>query len=149
MAIYRPPKARWPLALGTGIAGLVLGLVVGFALGGDDFDPADAGRQLDAILIEAAGSLEVAGVEYEESVADGEVTNQAEFDGSLGAVARSRSRFEEARPALEALVPAHVEEIEGLYEGVESAMESRTDPAEVVSLLEELENTLAGGRLRS
>jgi hypothetical protein len=128
----------------TALGGVIVGLVVGMALAGDEFDPVDSGERLDAIMIEAGGSLEVAAVEYEESVADGEVTKQAEFDGALAAVASSRSKFAEVSSALTLIFPAQVEVIEDLYDDVEDAMESRADPADVTPLLEKLEAGLQG-----
>ena len=31
MAIYRPPKARWPLAVAAGVVGILVGLLVSLA----------------------------------------------------------------------------------------------------------------------
>jgi hypothetical protein len=141
MAIYRPPKARWPLATAAAIGGLVVGLVAGLAFAGGDPDPIDAARAINAALNSAAGSLEVAAVEYRESVAGGEVTKQAEFEGALAALASSKSRYSGVRPALSAL-PVEVEPIDELYEELESSMESRADRATVTATLEELEALL-------
>ena len=144
MAIYRPPKPRWPLAIATAVAGIVVGLVAGLVIGNDEFDATESAQQIKTILISAAGSLEVAAVEYQESVVDGEVVKQTEFDGALDAVASSRSQFSEARPALESLFPAQLEPIEDLYDEVEQAMESHASPDIVAPLLERLEELLKG-----
>lgn len=144
MAIYRPPKARWPLAAAFGIGGLVVGMAVGLGLGGSDPDPQEAGREIETALVSAAGSLEVAGVEYEESVQDGEVVKQTEYEGALGALESSRTRFREVRSVLVSLFPSQVEPINDLYAEIEQLMRSRTDAEEVSAALQELESVLKG-----
>ncbi len=144
MAIYRPPKARWPLATAFGVAGLVAGLVTGLALGRSDPTPEEAGREIKTVLAGAAASLEVAGVEYKESVQDGEVVNQTEYDGALGALDSSRARYDEVRPVVVSLFPAQVEPIDELYGRVEALMRSKSDTARVLAALERLQSTLEG-----
>lgn len=144
MAIYRPPKPRWPLAVAFGVTGLVVGLLTGLALGGSDPDPREAGQEIKAALVSAAGSLEVAGIEYEESVSDGEVTKEAEYEGALSALDSSRARYDEVRPVLVSLFPSQVEPIDDLYGEIERLMRSRSDPAQVKAALEELESVLKG-----
>lgn len=144
VAIYRPPKARWPLAVAFGIGGVLIGLVVGLALGRTDPDPEEAGREIRAALVSAAGSLEVAAIEYEESVSDGEVTREAEYEGALGALNSSRARYDEVRPVLVSLFPSLVEPIDDLYGEIEQSMRSRRDPAQVSAELQRLESILKG-----
>lgn len=144
MAIYRPPKARWPLATATAIGGALIGLLAGLAFGSEEFDAAESARRIRSILTTAAASVEVADVEYRESVDDGEVVAEAEFEGALAAVASSRSRFAQARPALDVLFPAHVEPIESLYDEIEQSMEAHADETNVTSLLQRLQAMLQG-----
>ena len=144
VAIYRPPKARWPLAVAFGVGGVLIGLVVGLALGRSDPDPEEAGSEIRAALISAAGTLEVAAIEYEESVSGGEVTREAEYEGALSALDSSRSRYDEVRPVLVSLFPSQVEPIDDLYGEIEQLMRSRTDPARVNAELQELEAILKG-----
>ena len=144
MAIYRPPKARWPLAAAWGAGGLLSGLVIGLALGGSDPSPQEAGREIEAALVSAAGSLEVAGIEYEEAVSDGEVTTEAEYEGALSALDSSRARYDEVRPVLVGLFPSQVESVDDLYGEIEQLMRSRSDPAQVNVRLQELESVLKG-----
>jgi hypothetical protein len=143
VAIYRPPKARWPLATAVAIGGVLVGLGAGLAFGGGDPAPADATQAIEAELNSAAGSLEVAAVEYQESVAGGEVVKEAEYEGAQAALASSKSRYAEIRPALSAL-PVSLEPIDELYDQIESSMESRDDPETVIPALEELEALLQG-----
>ncbi len=145
MAIYRPPKARWPLTLAAAVAGLLIGLLMGLLAGREEFDPAESGEVINATLSSAAGSLDVAAVEYAESVAEGEVTNQAEFDGALAAVSSSRAKFSEVRPALEMVFSRQIAAIEGLYDDAEGSMRSHARPQTVTSLLVRLQGLLEGG----
>jgi hypothetical protein len=144
VAIYRPPKARWPLAVAFGVGGVLVGLITGLALGSSDPDPEEAGREIKAALVSAAGSLEVAAIEYEESVADGEVTRETEYEGALGALDSSRARYDDVRPVLVSLFPSQVEPIDDLYGEIEQLMRSRSDPTHVNAALQELESILKG-----
>lgn len=145
MAIYRPPKPRWRLALASGLGGLVIGLIAGLIIGDEDLDPTAMAHEIRATLAGAAGSLEVAGIEYEESVADGEVVRDAEYDGALGAFESSRDRFEEVRAALVSLFPDQVEPIDELYEEISRAMRARADAAHVSAAIDTLIALLEGG----
>ncbi len=144
MAIYRPPKARWPLALTLGLAGLVVGLVTGLVVARSEPDPREAGEEIKATLVSAAGSLEVAAIEYEESVAGGAILKEAEYEGALSALDNSRTRYDEVRPVLASLFPTQVEPIDELYGEAEVLMRSRSEVAKVRSVLLELESVLKG-----
>lgn len=144
MAIYRPSKPRWPLAAGVGLVSLTIGFGIGLGIGSRDLDPSAVADDLRADLVAAAGSLEVAEIEYSESVSDGEITRRAEYDGSLGAIDSSKTRYQEVKPALESLVPSRVDRIGELYEECSSAMRDRADAAEVSECLDELRNWLEG-----
>ncbi|HEU4488687.1 MAG TPA: hypothetical protein VFS38_05325 [Actinomycetota bacterium] len=143
MAIYRPPKARWPLATAAAIGGVLVGLGAGLTFGGGDPAPAASAQAIEAELSSAAGSLEVAAVEYQESVAGGKVIKEAEYEGAQAALASSKSRYADIRPALSSL-PVRLEPIDELYAQLESSMESRDDPKVVTSALKELEALLQG-----
>ena len=144
MAIYRPPKPRWPLAIGVGVISLFIGLGTGLALGTKKPDPTEVATDLRRGLVAAAGSLEVAEVEYTESVSNGEITRQAEYEGALGAIESSRDRYREVAPAVEAVVPSRSEEIEARYEECAGAMRDRAAPTEVTQCLAELRDLLEG-----
>lgn len=144
MAIYRPPKPRWPLALGVGLACFLIGMGIGIAIGNREPAPAEVAANLQADLVSAAGSLEVAEIEYTESVSDGEITRQAEYDGALGAIDSSRAIYEEVAPALDALAPTRSQDIAGLYEECSDAMRARADTDEVTTCLTELSDLLKG-----
>lgn len=128
----------------TGVAGLVIGLVTGLVLGSDEFEPSAAGQEISVLLTSAAGSLEVAAVEYGESVSDGEVIEQAEYDGALAAVASSRTKFTEVAPALEPLGATTLDSIDDLYQEIDASMRSHADPEVVTELIERLEEILKG-----
>jgi hypothetical protein len=144
MAIYKPPKARWPLAVFAGALGLLLGIALGFALGQEDPDAAEGVRLVQQELAAAAAGLEVAGIEYTEAVANGQVVSDAEYEGSLSALESSRSRYEEVGEALETLAPERAAEIAAGYNEVQTAMEGTVLPEEVDSLIEDLTALLQG-----
>ena len=144
MAIYRPPKPRWPLAVGMLVVGLLIGLALGFALGGDEFDAADAAAEIRTTLATASGSLEVAAIEYAEAVEDGEVQAEAEYRGAIDAVESSRTQYAEVEAALETLAPDTADEITDSYAEIENLMADVADEQEVGSALAELEDLLSG-----
>ena len=144
MAIYRPPKPRWPLAVGALVVGLLLGLAIGFALGGEEFDAADAATEISGTLTTATGSLEVAAIEYAEAVEGGEVQAEAEYRGAIDAVESSRSQYAEVEPAVAGIAPEVAGAIEGKYDEVEGLMADLADEQEVEQALSELEELLAG-----
>jgi hypothetical protein len=144
VAIYRPPKPRWPLAIVAGLVSLLIGFGIGLGVGSRDPDPTEVASDLRADLVAAAGSLEVAEIEYTESVADGEITRQAEYEGALGAIESSEARYRQVAPALEALVPSRSDEIDALFDECGRAMRERVDPAEVTECLGELRDLLKG-----
>ncbi|MFN2389409.1 MAG: hypothetical protein ABR575_07385 [Actinomycetota bacterium] len=144
MAIYRPPKPRWPLAIAVGSVCLLIGTGIGIAIGNREPSAPEVAADLRADLISAAGSLEVAEIEYTESVSDGEITREAEYDGALGAIESSRTIYSDVAPVLGALAPSRSEEIEALYDDCSSAMRARSDASDVTECLTELSNLLKG-----
>lgn len=144
MAIYKPPKARWPLAVFAGVLGLLIGVGLGFALGQEDPDAAEGVRLVKQELAAAAAGLEVAGIEYAEAVDDGEVLSEPEYQGSLDAIGNSRTRFESVEDALAALAPDLAEQIADGFDDAESAMEDRAPTEDVQALLDELSGLLKG-----
>lgn len=144
MAIYKPPKARWPVAVFAGVLGLLLGIALGLVLGQEEPDAAVGVRLVQQELAAAAAGLEVAGIEYAEAVDDGEVLSDAEYQGSLDALESSRSRYEEVSEALEALAPERAAEIAAGYNEAQAAMEGSTPAEDVASLLDDLRALLQG-----
>jgi hypothetical protein len=122
----------------------LIGLGIGIAIGNREPAPAEVAADLRADLISAAGSLEVAGIEYTESVSDGEITRQAEYDGALGALDSSRALYREVAPALDALAPSRSEDIAALYDECSDAMRTRADTNEVTACLADLSDLLEG-----
>jgi hypothetical protein len=144
VAIYRPPKPRWPLAVGVGLVCTLIGFGIGLAVGGRDPSPVALAEDLHSDLVAAAGSLEVAEIEYSESVSNGAVTRQAEYDGALAAIESSESRYQEVEPALQSLDPSRADEISGLYDECSSAMQETAEPTDVTECLKVLRDLLKG-----
>ncbi|HYH27215.1 MAG TPA: hypothetical protein VEA19_00390 [Actinomycetota bacterium] len=141
MAIYRPQRPRWRLALIAGLGGLLLGLLLGFLLRPEP-DAGEVLGELRSTLASAAGSLEIVEIEYAESVSDGTIVSQPEYEGARSALASSRARFEEAREGLAAVSPDAATRADDGYRELESAITSRAPTDEVSSLVRELRETL-------
>lgn len=138
MAIYRPPKPRWPLAVATAVVGVLVGFLGGYLMGDKPPEPTDSISAIKTSLLSASGSLDVASVEYRESVVSGTVERPREYEGALGAVRSSREQFTEVRGALTSLGVERVDAIDDLYDEIEAAMEARADVDEVEEALSEL-----------
>ena len=149
MAIYRPARRRWRVVGGGVVAGTLLGLLIGFLVWGrQDPDPVEALSRVRSSLQSAAATLEVVGVEYRESVRDGQVVRETEYRGAQDALSRSEERFAEARPALELIEPDTVRRIERGYDDLAGLIAERTDAREVDAALQQLrdlvETAIAG-----
>ena len=128
MAIYRPRRARWPAFLAGLVAGVVIGIVSALALVGDrPTDLADAARRMQRELDGAAGLLEVARIEYRESVVDGRVLSEPEYRASQAAVTRSRARYDTVVGALAVLDPARASDAGRRYDALADLMEEPAD----------------------
>lgn len=143
MAIYRPPKPRLPAILIAGVAGLLVGLAAGYLLGGGGrSDPLAAAGELRRSLAAAGEPLDVVMIEYGQGVQDGRVVDEDGYAGARGAVVRSRSRFDDARPALEALAPHRAEAIARAYGDLGQLIDDRAGPVEVAAAVEDLRRLL-------
>src|SRR5918999_2951501 len=132
MAIYRPRRARWPAFVGGLALGVVIGIVGALALVGDrPSDLADAARRMRQELDGAAGLLEVALIEYRESVVDGRVISEPEYRASQAAVARSRARYDSAAAALAMIDPARASDVSRRYDDLVGPMDEPADPDRV------------------
>jgi hypothetical protein len=138
MAIYRPPRRRWTVGVTTGLIGLLLGLLIGWGLLRPEPDPAEVVGTIRSGLVSAAGTLEVVGIEYAESVEDGKVVAEPEYEGARSALASSRERYLEARPGVTAISPDTASSIDRAYDDLERSIERRAPEEEVTELTESL-----------
>lgn len=102
----------------------------------------ESAREVRSALASSAGTLEVAGIEYSEAVEEGEIVNDPEYRGALDALASSRDRFEEVRPAVVAFTPERADEIVEAFEKVEGLMTDRADEQLVEESLGSLADAL-------
>ena len=137
MAIYRPPRQRWPQVAGALVVGILIGVVIGWALRGEGGDPAEAVATVRSGMAEAAGLLEVAGIEYSEAV-DGATVVETELSGAQDAVARSRELYDEVSEALALMDPEAADQVEAAYDETVALMDATADAAEVMAALEDL-----------
>lgn len=146
MAIYRPPRPRWPAIAAAALVGLLLGAALGLAVGGGGgSDPAAALAEIRAGMTSASDLLEVAGIEYSEAVVDGDVVNEAELSGARGAVERSRERYTEVADAFALIDAAAADHIDAGYTEILALIDATADPTEVTAALEDLAGLLEGG----
>lgn len=146
MAIYRPPKRRWPALVACLFGGAIVGLVAGLLIGSGDPDPAEAVAPAKQSLNDALIVLDVLDVEYSEAVSGGSVQNRSEYDGARSALERSRAAFEDARPALQALDPQRAEAIGGAYAQLQGLVADAADPSSVSAAIVELKDALKGNQ---
>ncbi len=142
MAIYRPSRPRYRVVLIAAAAGLVTGFVAGWIVGDEDPDPATAVREVRVSLTEAASLLEVVEVEYEEALGDGSGEGDPEYEGARDALTRSRSRWGDARAAVEVLTPEAAAEVDRQYDELEQAVEREALPEEVNAMIGDLSEAL-------
>jgi hypothetical protein len=142
MAIYRPQRPAWRVALLWGGVGLLVGLLVGWGLLRPEPDPAEVLSEVRSSLASASATLEVVQIEYAESVEDGEIVARAEFEGARDALASSRASYSEARSAVAAVESQTASAIDSAYEGVERAMAARGDERDVSEMIAELRQML-------
>ena len=145
MAIYRPNRSRWPLAVAVGLIALVVGVIATLAFTGGDEESSGA-EEIQSSLFAAAGSVEVAGIEYEEAVGDsGAVASNSELSGARDALQSGRSQYQAVRADLAALAPERTEKLDAAFDAAEELMEQEAPATEVVDALEALEELLKGG----
>ncbi len=144
MAIYKPPTPRYRVALVAGVVGLAIGLGAGLLIPSGGSDPVEVLRVVKQDLAGAASVLEVLQVEYRESVHDGDVVSEAEYRGSLDALARSRARFAEVRSTVEAINPDVATRAERAYADLEDLMREHADADDVSDAASELADLLTG-----
>ena len=123
---------------------MLVGMGIGFALANREPQPAEVAADLRAEMLAAAGSLEVAEIEYAESVSEGDIARRSEYEGALDALASSEARYRGAAPAIEAVAPGAAGDIEGLYDECAREMRDRADPEEVSQCLGDLRGLLEG-----
>ncbi|MDP8957476.1 MAG: hypothetical protein M3N24_11075 [Actinomycetota bacterium] len=149
MAIYRPQRSRWKPAAIAGIAGLIVGLLVGWGILRSEPEPAEVIRQVRASLSSAAATLEVVEVEYAESVRDGRIVATPEFQGARAALTSSRERYLEAREAVATVAPNAASAIDAAYQELQRLVERRAPRNDVSDLADDLRRmlneALAGG----
>ncbi len=123
MAIYRPPRSPWRGRIIVAVLGLLIGGVVVWAMQPEsEPTPEEEAAALRSGLIAAGGGLEIVAIEYAESVEDGVIVAEPEYEGALAALASSRSRYDAVRADLAAAGGA-VEEIDASYTQIEKLMQ--------------------------
>jgi hypothetical protein len=122
--------------------GLLVGLVTGYLLAQDEPDPLALVADVRADVRAAAELLDVAKVEYRESVSDGEVASVREYGGARDALGRSRARFDRAARVLEPLDHRAAAQIDNAYERLGRMMGETAPSHDVIEAIEGLSSRL-------
>ena len=131
------------MAVAVGVVALIVGVLVGLALTGDD--DSTGAEDIQATLFAAAGSVEVAGIEYEEAVAaGGDIRSRSEYAGARDALDSGRERYLEVRNSLDSLAPERVDALDEAFHEAEELMADAADSDEVGAALGRLEELLKG-----
>jgi hypothetical protein len=145
MAIYRPRRSPWPLAVALAAVGLLVGFGIGYAVFGTR--PPDLGAATALVterLDDARGLLEVAAIEYREGAPDGSIASQTEYDAAGQAVDRARSAYDEVAAVLRELAPERAAAIEDGFDEVEAVIAEVAQPDAVDAAIEALMEELRG-----
>lgn len=129
--------------MAVGLVALAIGILAGVALSRDD--GSGGAEEIQAELFSAAGSVEVAGIEYEEAVAaGGDITIRSEYAGARDALESGRARYLEVRESLASLAPERVDALDEAFDEAEGLMADAADSEAVQAALERLEGLLKG-----
>lgn len=145
MSIYRPPKRHWPYTLAYSVGALVVGLLLGMAMfGGEQTSQSDVVSDVKLALSGARANLDVAKVEYRESVQAGRVVRAPEYRGALAALSRSRSRINEVREVLDLIPYQSSANFNTKYDEIGKSMRLKADPSNVDRQIDELSRAIRG-----
>ncbi len=144
MSFYQKPARRWPVALATGLAALIVGFAIGYPVG-QDSAPSLAEQIADARADAADVSTKIAVIEteYPQAVKDGKVLAEVEYAGT-------RSRAESAARNVEALKDSYgrinpsgyktaIVEAKALL----AAVSAKQPPAEVEPIINRIRSALS------
>jgi hypothetical protein len=141
MAIYSAKRSRWPLLLGVAIAGVLVGLIAGALLfGNEPVDLHAAAAQIAGEISDSAGLLEVVEIEYTEAAQNN--FSGTELQAALDNLARSRERFDAVRDALLEIDAPRVARITASFGALEGLLNAHADGATVHSAIVDLRNSL-------
>jgi hypothetical protein len=142
MAIYRAPRPRWRATLIGVVVALVVGIGIGFLLGGSEPDPEVAVQEMASELNRTSGTLEVVSIEYSEAVEDGEVVSEPEYEGARAAAIRARSSYDSVREPLALLVPGAVAELDAAFDDLIAAIDEIAPEEDVTQAAEDTSRLL-------
>jgi hypothetical protein len=129
MAIYRPRRSPWPLAVVLAGLAMLIGFGVGYAVFGTR--PPDLGAATEVVqerLTEARGLLEVAAIEYREGAPSGSIANQPEYDAATRAVTRAQDAVDAVDEPLRTLAPDRAAALEDGFSAIGTLMSEVAPP---------------------
>jgi len=144
MSVFRPRARRWPALAAVGIAALVVGAVLGYALrGGDSFADQAAGVRDRAQQI--AAEVGVLATEYPQGVErSGRIAGRTEYDGSVRRVGEALQALDDHGADLRALNSPAYEQVRRAVHRLQRAVAGRRPPAEVLGLVDEARAAIGG-----
>jgi hypothetical protein len=143
VSVFRPRARRWPALVAVGIAALIVGAVLGYALrGGDSFADQAAGVRDRAQRIEA--EVGVLKTEYTQGVdRAGRIVGRTEYDGSVRRVGEALQALDDHGADLRALDSRAYDQVRRTLRRLQQAVAGRRLPAEVLALVDESRAALA------
>jgi hypothetical protein len=145
MAIYRPRRSPWPLAIALGIAALLLGFFAGYVVFGTrppDLDAAATAVQAE--LSRARGLLEVAAIEYRQGAPDGAIVSEPEYAAAQSAVANASEAVDSVMAPIRAVAAERAAALEDGFATLTEQIERLAPPDEVGATTDALIALLEG-----
>jgi hypothetical protein len=129
MAIYRPRRSPWPLALAMAVVALLIGFGIGFAVFGTRPPDLDAATEvIEGQLADARGLLEIVSIEYREGAPDGSIASQSEYAAAGQAADRARAAYDEVAGAVRTLAPERATAIEDGFDELDALIADVAPP---------------------
>jgi len=140
MSLYRQAGERGPaLLVGLLVAGLLIGGVAGFLIGLGSADEPTLSEQVDEArgeLRPVAAGIELVPIEYEGSVAGGEVTAPSERGAAAEAIERAAAGLESSAVELRKLDPGGYQQAVAAIDALAAAVDATAPLARVERLAE-------------
>ena len=145
MAIYRPRRSPWPLAIALAIGALLVGFLAGYVVFGTrPPDLGEAAAAVQAELARARGLLEVAAIEYREGAPDGAIVSEPEYAAAESAVASASAAVASVLTPIRALAPERAAALEDGFAMLAEQIDELAPPDEIEATTEALIELLEG-----
>ena len=148
MSVYRDPANRRGrrLLIGAVIVALLIGALAGFLIARateDEPTLADQVAEVQADLAPAIQALELVPGHYEQGVKDGEVVEEAQYEGARSQAQSASDIVDELEPDLEIIAPVALASAQTSLERLIAAIEQKASLGDVGTQAEAAREALA------